>query len=753
MSKLPPKAPKSGKAPKARPAPRPAPVPSKQDILDFIRAQPGRVGKRELARAFRLRGDDRIDLKAILRELEGEGAVRRDQPRRFSLPGSLPETGVVEVIGTDSDGELLARPVVWEQDGRPPRIFLAPFRPGQPAVGIGDKVLCRLRRMRDDTFEGRPIKIIGEARARVLGVFEPLPDGSGRIRPTSRREKADYMVPKGESGGAVTGELVLADILPGRLYGLRQAVVKERLGPLGGPRSISLVAIHTNDIPFDFSPEALSQAAAAGPAPLAARTDLRKVPLITIDGEDARDFDDAVWAEPDSDPGNPGGWHCLVAIADVSWYVRPGDALDREAFRRGNSVYFPDRVVPMLPEDLSNGWCSLKPAEERPCLAVEFWIDRDGHKRRHRFLRGLMLSAARLTYARVQSARDGQPDDETAPLVGAVIAPLYGAWESLSRARKQRGVLELDLPERKVVMDDEGRVAAVVERERFDSHRLIEDFMIAANVCSAETLEKLGQPCMYRVHDQPSAEKLDGLREVLRGLDLKLAKGQVMKPEHFNRILAAVAGTEHSSLVNEVILRSQAQAAYSPENLGHFGLGLARYAHFTSPIRRYADLLVHRALVAGLGLGEGGLPADAVGQYEDWGQHISATERRASTAEREAVDRAVTLFLADRVGAEFAGRVSGVTRFGLFVTLDGSGADGLVPISSLPDDYYDHDEARHCLTGRRSRKSFQLGQQIDISLREANVLTGSMVFGLAGQGAGPVRPPRRPPLLPRRRGR
>jgi len=757
MSKPPPKTPKppkSVKPPKAatRPGPRPAPIPSKQEILDFIRAQPGRVGKRELARAFRLRGDDRIDLKAILRELEGEGAVRRDQPRRFSHPGTLPETGVVEVIGTDSDGELLARPVVWEQDGRPPRIFLAPFRPGQPAVGIGDKVLCRLRRMRDDTFEGRPIKIVGEPRARVLGVFEPLPDGSGRIRPTSRREKADYMVPKGESGGAETGELVLADILPGRLYGLRQAVVKERLGPLGGPRSISLVAIHTNDIPFDFPREALAQAAAAGPAPLGARTDLRAVPLITIDGEDARDFDDAVWAEADTDPGNPGGWHCLVAIADVSWYVRPGDALDREAFKRGNSVYFPDRVVPMLPEDLSNGWCSLKPAEERPCLAVEFWIDRDGHKRRHRFLRGLMRSAARLTYARVQAARDGQPDDETAPLAVPVIAPLYGAWEALGRARKQRGVLELDLPERKVVMDSEGRVAGVVERERFDSHRLIEDFMIAANVCSAETLEKQGQPCMYRVHDQPSAEKLDGLREVLRGLDLKLAKGQVLKPEHFNRILSAVADTPHASLVNEVILRSQAQAAYSPENLGHFGLGLARYAHFTSPIRRYADLLVHRALVAGLGLGEGGLPADAVGQYEDWGQHISATERRASTAEREAVDRAVTLFLADRVGDEFIGRVSGVTRFGLFVTLDGSGADGLVPISSLPDDYYDHDEARHCLIGRRSRKSYQLGQLIEVSLREANVLTGSMVFGLAG--AGPGRVPRRPSSPPpRRRGR
>ena len=736
-------------------APKHVPIPSKTEILDFIRSSPGRVGKRELARAFGLRGSDKIDLKAILKELEVEGAVERGQKRRFSRPGALPDTGVVEIIGSDSDGELLARPLAWDEEGRPPRIFMAPFRPGEPAVGMGDRVLCKLRRLRDDTYEARPIRLVGEARARVLGVFEPNPDGSGRLRPTSRREKAEYLVPRGETNGAETGELVLCDILPGRLYGLRQASVKERLGLLGAPRSVSLVAIYTNDIPFEFPEAVLKQAAAEGPAPLGDRTDLRTIPLVTIDGEDARDFDDAVFAEPDPDPANPGGWHCLVAIADVSWYVRPGDALDKEGFKRGNSVYFPDRVVPMLPEELSNGWCSLKPAEDRPCMAVHFWLDKDGRKLRHRFVRAMMRSAARLTYTQVQAARDGAPDEATAPLMEGVIAPLYGAWAALFQDRKKRGVLELDIPERKVAITPDGKVAAIVERERFDSHKLIEDFMIAANVCAAETLEKVHQPCMYRVHDLPSPEKLEGLREFLSSLDLKLAKGQVLRPEHFNRILEAVAETPQSHLVSEVILRSQAQAVYQPENIGHFGLGLARYAHFTSPIRRYADLLVHRALVTGLKLGEGGLPADAVADFAEWGQHISVTERRAATAEREAVDRYVTAFLSDRVGATFAAKVSGVTRFGLFVTLDGTGADGLVPISSLPDDFYVHDETHHCLVGKRTRKTFQLGQKLDVVLREANTLTGSMVFNLDGGTERPARPPRNgPPKRPfMRRGR
>ncbi len=708
------------------------PLPTKQQVLDYIRSQPVPLGKRELARAFNLKGADKITLKAILKELEIDGDLERGHRRRFSRPGALPEVGVVEITGTDTDGELVGRPVAWEHDGRPPRIFLAPWRRGEVVAGVGDRVLAKLRRIRDDMYEAKPIRLVGEARARVLGVYEANPDGSGRLRPTSRREKADYMVPKGENAGAEDGELVLCDLLPGRLYGLRQVAVKERLGAMGAPKSVSLVAIHANDIPFEFPADAVQQADEAGPVPLGARTDLRPIPLVTIDGEDARDFDDAVWAEADPDPANAGGWHCLVAIADVSWYVRPGDALDREAFKRGNSVYFPDRVVPMLPEALSNGWCSLRPAEDRGCLAVHIWLDKDGNKLRHKFVRGLMRSAARLTYTQAQRARDGQPDDLTGPLVDSVITPLYGAWAAFQAERARRGVLELDLPERKVDISPDGKVLGINPRPRFDSHRLIEDFMIAANVAAAEELEKRRQPCMYRVHDQPGMEKLEALRDFLSSMDLSLAKGQVLRPAQFNQILAKVKDTPNETLVNEVILRSQAQAVYSPENLGHFGLGLARYAHFTSPIRRYADLLVHRGLVSGLGLGDGGLPDGAMAQYPEWGEHISITERRAAAAEREAVDRYVTAFLSDRVGATFAAKISGVTRFGLFVTLLETGADGIIPIATLPGDYYDHDEASHSLVGRRSRRAFQLGQTLTVILHEANTLTGSMVFHLDG---------------------
>ncbi len=704
--------------------PKHVPQPTREQVLEFIKAQPGPVGKRELARAFGLRGTDKIELKALLKGLEGGGEVERGGRRRFAHPGSLPDTAVIEIIGTDSDGELLARPLAWSE-GRPPRIFVAPVRQGGIVVGLGDRILAKLRRMAGDDYEARAIRIVGEARARVLGVFEPLPDGSGRIRPTSRREKAEYAVPKGETGGAEKGDFVQADLLPGRHYGLRQAAVRECLGKMGAPKAASLISIATHDIPLDFPDEALAQAAAAGAAPMGHRTDLRAVPLVTIDGEDARDFDDAVWAEPDGD-----GWHCVVAIADVAWYVRPGDALDVEAWRRGNSVYFPDRVVPMLPEELSNGWCSLKPDEDRGCMAVHFWIDKDGRKKRHRFERAMMRSIARLTYTRVQAAKDGRPDEQLAPLMGTVVGPLYAAWAALFKAREARGVLDLDLPERKVDLAPDGTVLGISPRERLDSHRLIEDFMIQANVCAAEELERLHQPCMYRIHDTPTPEKLEGLHDFLKSLDLSFTKGQTPAPAMFNGILAKVKGTAEEPLVNEMVLRSQAQAVYSPENIGHFGLALGKYAHFTSPIRRYADLLVHRGLIAGLKLGEGALPPDAAERFAEAGEHISATERRAAAAEREAVDRYVTAFLSDRVGATFQAKISGVTRFGLFVALSETGADGLIPASTLPDDKYFHDEATHSLIGRRTRRTFQMGQAVTVVLQEANRLTGSMVFRL-----------------------
>ncbi|MCH8925135.1 MAG: ribonuclease R [Proteobacteria bacterium] len=714
----------------AKPFPTARPFPTKEEILAFIEDNPGPVGKREIVRAFRIEGGDRIQLKAVMRELRREGALERRPKRKVGRRGHLPPVTVLEVSGIDADGELLARPAVWDEDTVPPTIYLAPEKRGRSALAVGDRVLAKLRRVDDSTYEARPIHRIETAPRRVLGIYE-IGDEGGRLRPTDRRARKDFILREEDAAGAQPGELVLAEVRSARpRLGLRAARVLERLGEAGSPRALSLIAIHEHDLPVEFSPEALTEAEAAGPAGPGGRVDLRDLPLVTIDGADARDFDDAVWAEPDPDPANPGGWHAMVAIADVAWYVRPDSGLDRAAFERGNSAYFPDRVVPMLPEALSNGWCSLNPDQERPCLAAELWIDAEGNTRRHRFLRGLMRSAARLTYEQVQAARDGRPDAATEALVETVIAPLYGVLGALLAARRGRGTLDLDLPERRIVLDDAGAVAAIEPRARLDSHRLIEELMIAANIAAARQLEALGQPCMYRVHDRPDPVRIEALRQVLDSLGLRLARGQVIRAKELNRLLDRVSGDPAAPMVNMMILRAQAQAVYSPGNIGHFGLALTHYAHFTSPIRRYADLLVHRALVAGLKLGEGALPAGAEPRFAEIGEHISMTERRAATAERDAVDRFTAAFLQDRLGAVFSGAINGVTRFGLFVTLDETGADGLVPMSLLPDDYYDHIEAKHCLVGRRWGRTYRLGERVAARLLEAEPITGGLILEL-----------------------
>jgi ribonuclease R len=595
---------------------------------------------------------------------------------------------------------------------------------------VGERVLAKLRFLGEEGYEGKVIRRLGAGPRQVLGIYERGTRG-GRLKPTDKRAKSDYILRSADSMGAEPGELVLAEVKPHHpRLGEKEAKVIERLGGLDNHRALSLIAIHEHGLPTEFPDKVLAEAESAGPATLDSRADLRDLPLVTIDGADARDFDDAVFAEPDSQSAGPGGWHLVVAIADVAHYVRPDSALDRAAYSRGNSAYFPDRVVPMLPEALSNGWCSLRPDEERGCLAAHLWIDAEGEIRRHRFERGLMRSAARLTYEQVQAARDGDPDETARPLLERVIAPLYGAFDSLLLAREKRGTLDLDIPERRVLMSEAGQILGIELRQRLDSHRLIEEFMIAANVAAARELERLRQPCMYRVHDVPDKARVDALRDVLDGIGVRLAKGQVMRPKIFTQVLAQVAGGDHAALVSELVLRAQSQAVYSPENLGHFGLALPRYAHFTSPIRRYADLLVHRSLIRGLKLGPGGLTGGQEEKFEEIGQHISDTERRAAAAERDAVNRLTAAFLKDRVGADFVGRVNGVTRFGLFVTLEDTGADGLIPISTLPEDYYLHDEASHSLVGRRWGREYRLGQSLRVILNEADPLTGGIVLNL-----------------------
>ena len=652
----------------------------------------------------------------------------------------MPEIGIVEITGVDLDGEIQGRAI--GVTGEAPNIVVVAER-GAPALGVGERAVARFTRTEANQYEARILRAVGGAPDRVIGIYRVSREG-GRIEPTDRKVRTQFRVAAGDTKGAAAGEIVVAELLGQPGMGLPAARIVERIGDSTNPRAFSVIAIHSHGIPVSFPKAAIDVADAAKPVALGDRADLRGVPLVTIDGADARDFDDAVWAAPD--PERDGGWHALVAIADVAHYVRTGDALDAAARDRGNSVYFPDRVVPMLPEALSNELCSLKPGVDRACMAVDLWIDADGHLTRHQFRRGLMRSAARLTYEEAQAAIDGRPSDKTAPLLDRVLKPLYGVYRALERARASRGTLDLDIPERRILLDPSGRIARIEPRERLESHKLIEELMIAANVAAAETLERLKQSCMYRVHDSPEPERLTALARFLDGIGihgLTLARGQVVRPQYFNAILRRAKGTPYERLVNALVLRSQAQAEYSPENLGHFGLSLRRYAHFTSPIRRYADLLVHRALISGHHFGHDGLP-QPVGDFKALGAHISMTERRAAAAERSAADRYTAAFLAERVGAEFAARINGVTRAGLFITLDETGADGLIPIRTLPDDYYIHDEAHHSLKGRRWDRIYVLGDPVRVRLAEADTVTGSLIFAITEDSSRRQPSPKRP---------
>jgi ribonuclease R len=716
--------------------------PARDAIVAFIRANPGKIGTREIAREFGLKNADRIELKRILRELADDGTIAK-RGKKIHEPAALPPTVMADITGRDTDGELLATPTEWdeEENGAAPKIRIHVPRRPQPgtAAGVGDRALLRVEKTDESEaapYRGRVIKIVDHARTRLLGIFRNAPGGGGRLVPVDKKQAGrELNIAPSDTGGAEDGDLVSVDLVRSRGYGLASGKVKERLGSLATEKAVSLIAIHAHEIPQAFSPSALREADEAKPAALKGREDWRELPLVTIDPPDAKDHDDAVHAAPDPDPNNKGGYIVNVAIADVAFYVRPGSALDRDALTRGNSVYFPDRVVPMLPERISNDLCSLVPGEPRGALAVRMVIGSDGRKRSHSFHRVLMRSAAKLNYAQAQAAIDGRPDDTTGPLLEPILKPLYTAYALVKLARDERDPLDLDLPERKILLKPDGTVDRVIVPERLDAHRLIEEFMILANVAAAEMLEKKALPLIYRVHDEPSQEKVHNLQEFLKTLDLPFAKAGALRPALFNRVLSQVRGHDSEPLVNEVVLRSQAQAEYSAENYGHFGLNLRRYAHFTSPIRRYADLIVHRALIRSLGLGEGALPeTETLESLSEVAAQISVTERRAMKAERETADRLIAHFLADRIGATFQGRISGVTRAGLFVKLSDTDADGLIPIRTLGTEYFNYDETRHALVGTRSGAMHRLGDVVDVRLVEAAPVAGALRFELLSEG-------------------
>ena len=705
-------------------------IPTKAAILEWIADNPTQSAKRDIAKAFGIKGAARIDLKRIMKELEAEGHLVK-RKKTFRDPDNLPPVSVLQIIGPDNDGDLAARALEWEGTGEQPQILMIP-KANDPALGAGDRVLARVTKLKGagNLYEARLIRHIGANPERILGVFRTSHEG-GRILPIDKGSSSEWDVPAGATNGAKDGELVEAEQAgPKSRMGLQRARIVTRLGDPTAPKAVSLIAIHQHGIPDHFPDEVIAEADAKEPAGLEGRTDLRDVPLVTIDPADARDHDDACYAEADTDPANKGGHILWVAIADVAHYVTPGSELDREARNRGNSSYFPDRVVPMLPDRLSGDLCSLHEGVSRACITVRIVIDGEGQKLSHAFMRGLMKSPASLNYTEVQQAMDGNPNEKTAPLVSSVLRPLYGAYAALKNARAVRQPLELDLPERKIILDDEGKVTSVAFSERFDAHRLIEEFMVLANVCAAETLIEKKQPLLFRVHEEPSQDKLNALRETAQAAGLTLPKGQVLQTRHLNSLLKQAADTDESELINISTLRSMTQAYYAPENFGHFGLALRNYGHFTSPIRRYADLIVHRALVTAHGWGKDGLTQVDADGLKETGEHISQTERRSMVAERDTTDRYLAAFLSEYVGEELGGRISGVVKFGLFVKLDATGADGLIPVRTLGREFFDFDADASTLTGVETGITLGPGQRVTVKLASATPQTGGVELEL-----------------------
>ncbi len=721
--------------------------------MDFIASSDKPAGKREIARAFGLTAQEKIALKALLKDMGDEGLIDSAPGRAFHAAGGVPKVTVLRIVDVDEGGNVWATPERWEADVPAPRLRVRERKRG--ALGVGERVLART----EETGHGwtaHPMKVLAPASEQMIGVLRREGDRLW-LQAVDKKERREF--PVSDAGDAQAGDLVLAE-KAGRPPRVTARVV-QRLGDPFAPRSFSLIAIHKLGIPDTFAQDTLDEATQVARQPLGAvggeggREDLTHLPIVAIDPADARDHDDAVWAAPDDDPANEGGWTAIVAIADVSFYVRPGSALDREARARGNSVYFPDRVVPMLPEVLSADVCSLKEGEDRAALACHLQVTKAGALKSWRFTRAVVRLAANIAYEDAQAAIDGRgAGDWDEGLIDTALVPLWECWRALAKARDKREPLDLDLPERRVVLDEKGRIMSVAPRERLDAHRLIEDYMIAANVAAARALESKKAPVMYRVHEPPAREKLVALKDYLATFDVAFALGQVVKPATFNHILERVGDVAYRPEIMEQVLRTQTQAYYAPLNHGHFGLALGSYAHFTSPIRRYADLMVHRALVSAYALGPGGLAGNE--DFERAGQVISQLERRAMEAERETIDRYVAAFLSERVGEIVEARITGVTNFGFFATVDGVGGDGLMPVRDLGGEYFRYEEGARRLVGEHSGEVYAQGQRVELRLAEANPVSGALRFELPeGRYGGAVRESgrREAPRVLKRRGR
>ncbi|MEO9633292.1 ribonuclease R [Parasphingorhabdus sp.] len=714
---------------------KPKQVPTRKQIMDLIERSDQQVGKREIAKAFGLRGSDKIALKALLKDMADEGLIDSTPGRAFHKMGGVPKVTVLKIVEIDGN-EAIGIPERWEAESAPAPKIRIKEKGRRAALAIGDRILARTEE-RGQGYIAFLMKKLAQSSEMLMGVVEKDERDRYWLKPVDRKIRRSTAII--DLGEAEPGNLVLAE--PVKRGSEIKARVKDILGDPFAPKSFSLIAIHKFEIPLHFPDAVTSEAERATKLPLSKeqREDLRQVPIVAIDPADARDHDDAIWAEPDDNPDNKGGFKAIVAIADVSFYVRPGSKLDKEAYKRGNSVYFPDRVVPMLPEALSTDVCSLKQDVERAALACHLTIDAKGQVTKTRFTRAIVKLAGNIAYEDAQAAIDGKLDH---PLKASVLEPLWACWKLLAKARDQREPLNLDLPEKRVVLDDQGRIKEIAIRERLDAHRVVEDFMICANVAAAKMLESKKSPVIYRTHEMPSREKLIALKDYLKTFDISFAMGQVIKPSVFNNLIAQIDDELMLPLVMEQILRSQTQAYYGHTNLGHFGLSLGSYAHFTSPIRRYADLIVHRALVSACKLEQpapdnseipelSGLSKEEGARLELISEKISKLERRAMKAEWETVDRYISAHLADRIGEVVKCRITGVQNFGFFATVEELGGDGLVPVRTLGAERFDYDESKQQLTGMDSGTSYNIGQKIELRLVEANAATGSLLFELA----------------------
>lgn len=698
-----------------------------QDIINFLNSDNKPVTKNQLLKAFGIKSADKKAFTKTINNMVTEGILEKTSGS-YSLVNTIPNILVLEIDEISSNGTITATPADTKYSSAKNLKITIQNIPKNEEIIKGHRVLARIHKQ-GSVYKADIIRALDRPKNKIIGLVHKE-NNNYLLLPTDKKLKARYKISQRDLNGALPDQLVEAEIQPSRNRYTKDVRVIKTLNQKSDKNTFSEISIREAGLRDHFPETVIHETKNMKVPGLEGRDDLLSIPLVTIDGPDARDFDDAVWSNKTED-----GAEIIVAIADVSYYVRPGSELDNEAYLRGNSTYFPDRVIPMLPEKLSNDLCSLRPNENRACIFTKMKIDNKGQLKSYKFGRGLMKSVARLTYEQVQSAKDGSPDTITAPLIKNVIEPLYKVFDILQKARIKRHAMELDLPERKILVNDNNEMIGITQRVRLDSHKLIEEFMILANVAAALALEDKEAALPYRVHEKPDSFKMESAKSFIRTFGIGLPEGPINSTKQINYILGQIKNHEHGDLIQETLLRSQSQAHYSPHNKGHFGLALKSYAHFTSPIRRYSDLLLHRSLVKAFNLGPGGINQEQETQLEEKCNHISSTERVSAEAERSAVDRFAAAYLSNQIGDEFEGRIKSVTRFGLFVTLDKTGVDGLVPKSTLPSDHYIHDEDQNALIGKRSGRVYRQGARITVKLSEANPLTGSTVFTLTNDSS------------------